>query len=83
MGWVSRFLGTISAFEIGDGAGDYLSILGPTLKAGCFERHVHLRPLGNTVYVMPPYCIDDFDLDAVYEAILDVSIEATGAFQMG
>ena len=67
----------------GDGKGDYLSILGPTLKAGCFEWHVHPRPLGNTDYLMPPYCIDDFDLDAVYDAILDVGIEATAAFQMG
>jgi adenosylmethionine-8-amino-7-oxononanoate aminotransferase len=33
------------------------------------ERDVLLRPLGNTVYVMPPYCIDDAELDAVYEAI--------------
>lgn len=79
----ARQLGTIAAFEIGDGEGDYLSALGPTLNAGCLERHVLLRPLGNTVYVMPPYCIDDFDLDAVYDAILDVSIEATAAFQMG
>ena len=60
-----------------------ISILGLTLNAGCLERHVLLLPLGNTVYVMPPYCIDDFDLDAVYDAILDVSIEATAAFQLG
>ena len=33
------------------------------------ELNVLLRPLGNTVYVMPPYCIDDTDLDAIYGAI--------------
>ena len=33
------------------------------------DRDVLLRPLGNTVYVMPPYCISDAELDAVYEAI--------------
>jgi adenosylmethionine-8-amino-7-oxononanoate aminotransferase len=25
--------------------------------------------LGNTVYVMPPYCVTEAQLDAVYEAI--------------
>jgi adenosylmethionine-8-amino-7-oxononanoate aminotransferase len=37
--------------------------------AFCRERNVLLRPLGNTVYVMPPYCIDEADLDIVYSAI--------------
>jgi adenosylmethionine-8-amino-7-oxononanoate aminotransferase len=30
---------------------------------------VLLRPLGNTVYVMPPYCVTREDLDIVYGAI--------------
>jgi adenosylmethionine-8-amino-7-oxononanoate aminotransferase len=30
---------------------------------------VLLRPLGNTVYVMPPYCIDDVDLTRIYDVI--------------
>jgi len=64
-----RRLGTITAFEVGDGDGDYLSGLGPVLKAGFHHRDILLRPLGNTVYVMPPYCIDDDDLDRVYDAI--------------
>jgi adenosylmethionine---8-amino-7-oxononanoate aminotransferase len=72
----ARVLGTIAAFEIGDEKGDYLSELGPRLYAGFRERDVLLRPLGNTVYVMPPYCIDDRDLDAVYGAILEVILEA-------
>ena len=77
----ARQLGTITAFEIGDGEADYLSDVGPILKAGFFDRNVLLRPLGNTVYVMPPYCIDDVDLDAIYDTIHDVSTEAfaTGA----
>ena len=28
-----------------------------------------LRPLGNTIYVMPPYCIADAELDLIYDAI--------------
>ena len=28
-----------------------------------------LRPLGNTIYVMPPYCTEDTELDLIYDAI--------------
>ena len=64
-----RALGTIAAMEIGGGEGAYLSTLGPKLMAHFRERDLLVRPLGNTVYVMPPYCIDDDDLDRVYAAI--------------
>jgi len=63
-----RRLGTITAFELGEGAG-YLSDIAPRATAFFRERNVLLRPLGNTIYVMPPYCIDESDLDAVYAAI--------------
>jgi len=65
----ARQLGTIAAFEIRVPQGGYLSAIGPRLLAFFRERGVLLRPLGNTVYVMPPYCIDEGDLDAVYAAI--------------
>ncbi|AQR73349.1 adenosylmethionine--8-amino-7-oxononanoate transaminase [Sphingomonas sp. LM7] len=64
-----RILGTIAAVELGSGEGAYLSALGPRLLDFFRARDVLLRPLGNTVYVMPPYCIDDADLDTIYEAI--------------
>ena len=64
-----RQIGTVTALEITDPAGGYLSTLGPRLLAFFRERDLLLRPLGNTVYVMPPYCIDDADLDAIYTAI--------------
>lgn len=65
----ARALGTITAVEIGGGEGAYLSALGPALTAHFRERDLLVRPLGNTVYVMPPYCIEDTDLDRVYAAI--------------
>ncbi|MET0181027.1 MAG: adenosylmethionine--8-amino-7-oxononanoate transaminase [Novosphingobium sp.] len=65
-----RALGTIAAFKIG-GEGTYLSALAPQLLAFFRERDVLLRPLGNTVYVMPPYCIDEPDLDRVYQVIAE------------
>lgn len=35
------------------------------------ERGVYLRPLGNTVYVLPPYCISGSQLQKVYDSILE------------
>ncbi|HVJ00626.1 MAG TPA: aminotransferase class III-fold pyridoxal phosphate-dependent enzyme, partial [Sphingomonas sp.] len=64
-----RRLGTIVAAEIAAGRSAYLDSTGPRLMAFARERGVLLRPLGNTVYVMPPYCIEDADLDAIYDTI--------------
>jgi adenosylmethionine---8-amino-7-oxononanoate aminotransferase len=64
-----RQIGTITAMEVADHSGNYLSNLGPALLAHFTANNLLLRPLGNTVYVMPPYCIDDSDLDAIYAGI--------------
>ncbi len=64
-----RTLGTIAAIDLGNEGADYLSAMGPRLLAFFRERDLLLRPLGNVVYVMPPYCVGDHDLDAVYAAI--------------
>lgn len=64
----ARRAGTIAAFEIGGGEG-YLADIAPRLTRFARENSVLLRPLGDTVYVMPPYCIDEADLDAVYAMV--------------
>lgn len=64
-----RQLGTVTAFEVRGPTSGYLSDVGPRLLAFFRERDVLLRPLGNTIYVMPPYGIDEGDLDTVYAAI--------------
>ncbi len=68
-----RELGTIAAFEVGAGEvgadEGYLADIAPRLLAAFRERDVLLRPLGDTLYVMPPYCIDDADMDFIYNAI--------------
>ncbi len=64
----ARVLGTIAAFEVGSGEG-YLADIAPRLMAYFRENDVLLRPLGDTVYVMPPYCIEKSDLVRVYAAI--------------
>ena len=70
----ARRMGTIAAFEFGPDDPDYMSGLGPRLLAFFGERDLLLRPLGNTIYVMPPYCIDDDDLDRIYDAIAEAAV---------
>ena len=65
----ARRCGTIAALELGDPAGSYLSQLGPRLLRRFREAELLLRPLGNTVYVMPPYCIEDEDLARIWAEI--------------
>lgn len=70
-----RRCGTITAFEVGEAARSgetgYMADVAPRLMRFFRERGVLLRPLGDTVYVMPPYCIDRATLDTVYAAIAD------------
>jgi adenosylmethionine-8-amino-7-oxononanoate aminotransferase len=53
-----------------DDAG-YLSALRPKLYRFFLERGVLLRPLGNVVYVMPPYVIEPDELHHVYDVIVE------------
>ncbi len=39
------------------------------LYAYFMDRGVYLRPLGNTIYILPPFCISDSELQQVYESI--------------
>ncbi|WP_324696973.1 adenosylmethionine--8-amino-7-oxononanoate transaminase [Novosphingobium aerophilum] len=65
-----RTIGTIAALDLRTaGTSGYMSDLAPRLMAFFRERDVLLRPLGNTVYVMPPYCMTDDQLAQVWDAI--------------
>lgn len=44
------------------------------------ENGVILRPVGNTIYVLPPYIITDAQLKKVY-AIIEKAIEKFGKYQ--
>lgn len=66
-----RLTGTIVAFEIvTPGQDAYTNQLADHLHRFFRERRIMLRPLGNTLYVMPPYCITDEQLGMIYESIL-------------
>ena len=65
-----RRLGTIAAMDLKVPDPGYLAGIGLELMAFFQERGVLLRPLGNTIYVMPPYCITAAEVDLVYDAIV-------------
>ncbi len=64
-----RRMGTIAALDLKVADPGYLAGIGPQLMAFALARGILLRPLGNTIYVMPPYCITGPELDLVYDAI--------------
>lgn len=66
-----RTHGTIFAVDIPTHNKDkgYLSDLAPRLYEFYLEHNVLLRPLGNTVYILPPYCINQTELDQIYDTI--------------
>lgn len=67
-----RQLGTIAAFEISSGPDEYLNSISNDINRKCMELGVYLRPLGNTVYIMPPYCIKEKEMEKIYDVLLSV-----------
>ncbi len=65
----ARFCGTIAAFDLKVADEGYLASIGPKLYDFFLSRGLLLRPLGNTIYIMPPYCITRDELASLYEAI--------------
>jgi adenosylmethionine---8-amino-7-oxononanoate aminotransferase len=65
-----RVMGTIAAIDINnhDKAG-YLNNVGRKIGHHAIAHGVLLRPLGNVLYLMPPYCITESELAWVYRQI--------------
>jgi len=68
----ARAIGTIMAFEIESGRDGYLNTIGMEVTRKALEQGVYLRPLGNTVYIMPPYCITAEQLSKVQATIIHI-----------
>jgi adenosylmethionine---8-amino-7-oxononanoate aminotransferase len=67
-----RNLGTVLAFGIHAGEDGYLNQLGSGITQQALQKGIYLRPLGNTVYIMPPYCISEAQLGKVYEFLTEL-----------
>ena len=66
----TRQLGTVAVVEIkSSGETSYFNPTRDALYSFFIENGVLLRPLGNIVYILPPYCISDEELDQVYSVI--------------
>lgn len=69
----TRVLGVILALEIkSDTKESYYGTLRNKLYNFFIENGVILRPVGNVVYVLPPYIITNSQLQKVYQTIEDV-----------
>ncbi len=66
-----RRLGMIWAWDAADPPGDFSHRV---FRAG-LRRELLLRPLGNVVYLMPPYLLADGEIDALAERVVDVMQE--------
>lgn len=66
-----RVLGVILAFEIKtDSNKDYYGGFRQKLYDFFIQNQLILRPVGNTVYVLPPYVVTDEQLERIYEVLL-------------
>lgn len=74
-----RQCGTITALDIKTQSSGYLSDVALRLKAFFRAHDVLLRPLGNVLYLMPPYCVTEQELQRSYQLI----DKAVGLLQSG
>jgi adenosylmethionine---8-amino-7-oxononanoate aminotransferase len=65
-----RVLGSILAFDL-KGEAAYQSGPSNALKAWFLARGLNIRPLGPTLYLMPPYCITDAELTRAYAGLIE------------
>lgn len=70
-----RQIGTIAALDIAASDAGYMAGIGPRLYQSFLARGLLVRPLGNTIYIMPPYCSTAGELDLAYEAIGEIADE--------
>lgn len=71
----TRQCGTIAAFDLNAAGQGYLSNWAVHIAAFGKANGVLIRPLGNTVYVMPPYCITADQLSQIY-AVVTASLDS-------
>ncbi len=64
-----RYTGTVLAIELKADSSGYASTMRQKLYKDFLNEGVLLRPLGNVIYVLPPYCITAEELKKVYDVI--------------
>ena len=64
-----RVLGTIAAFDVVVDDPGYGAAIGGHIKRACLDQGVLVRPLGNVVYLLPPYCTTEEELRRAWSVI--------------
>jgi adenosylmethionine-8-amino-7-oxononanoate aminotransferase len=65
-----RLLGSVLAFDLKDG-GQYQSEQSRLLRSWYLSQGLNIRPIGSTVYLLPPYCITDGELTRAYSGMIE------------
>jgi adenosylmethionine-8-amino-7-oxononanoate aminotransferase len=66
----TRYMGTVAAVEVlAGGETSYFNPIRDKAYNYFLERGVLLRPLGNVIYIFPPYVITEDELEKVYTVI--------------
>lgn len=72
----ARYCGTIAAFNlVADSV--YGSSLSIELRDRFLQRGLLIRPLGNVIYFLPPYCVNETELRQAYKIVIE---EIEGVF---
>jgi len=68
-----RCRGTILAFDVlNEQKTSYFNSIRDHLYREFLKKNILTRPLGNTVYFLPPYCITQDELNHIYTSTLDI-----------
>lgn len=65
-----RAMGTMLAFNLAGAEGHYKAEDGEKLRDWYLSNGLNIRPIGSAVYLMPPYCITDAELDRAFEGLI-------------
>lgn len=66
-----RQTGTIIAIEIATGATSYHQSIRDVAYRFFLDKKIIMRPLGNVIYLLPPYCVTDNELNYAYDCITE------------
>ncbi len=68
-----RICGTIAAFELKvEKDSGYFNDIGKKIKALSIDKGLFIRPLGNVIYLLPPLCITEKQLEKSYDIIYQI-----------
>ena len=70
----ARAMGSVLAVDVRAKTQEgYLTPIAPQLMQAALAQNVLLRPIGNVIYILPPYCTSAEDLQRIYALILEIA----------